>query len=215
MNTMKFQMEHYAGIFACDDYAVLTFDPFVVGDWKGKPFKALVVGSAPVGRSKDGTAGNALQFMKAWDVIRDDGRYKDNDWTIKADPDAVLLPDRMRRHLNGHIGANSYIRNCNKPMGEGNMMFGDMEVISRQALETFFSQTLKCYNEVPWQSYGEDLYLMRCLEHLGVSWIDDFQMTQDGVCKGVWCGDTWAAAFHPMKSVGAWESCWRQATTAR
>jgi hypothetical protein len=215
MATMVFQMYNYAGIFGCDDVAVLSFEEHKLGEWKGKPFNALKVGTAAVYTSKDGTAGNALQFMKAWDVIRDDGRYKDNDWTIKADPDAVLLPDRMRMHLNGHVGANAYIRNCNKPMGEGNMMFGSMEVISTTALSTFFAKTTVCYAEIPWQSWGEDLYLMRCLEHLGVAWIDDYALSQDGVCKGVWCGDKWAAAFHPMKSVGAWEACWNTAIAAR
>jgi hypothetical protein len=215
MTTVAYQLEHYAGIFACDDVAVLSFDEHTVGTWKGKPFKALVVGAAPVGTSKDGTAGNALQFMKAWDVIRDDGTYQNNDWTVKADPDAVLLPDRMRMHLNNHRGANAYVRNCDKPMSEGTMMFGSMEVISKTAITTFFSNTVTCYKEIPWNAWGEDLYLMRCLEHVGVTFVEDYQLVQDGVCKGVWCGDSWAAAFHPMKSVGAWESCWNQAIAAR
>jgi hypothetical protein len=217
MAQMAFQLQHSAGIFACDVTAVLSFDKHTVGvsPRTGKPFEAMVVGTAPVGRSKDGTAGNALQFMKAWDVIREDGRYKECGWTLKADPDAVLLPDRMRQHLVGHDGANAYIRNCDKPMSEGTMMFGSLEVLSLTAIETFFTNTVACYKEVPWQAWGEDLYLMRCLEHVGVTWIDDYKLTQDGVCKGVWCGDAWAAAFHPMKSVGAWEACWNQAVAAR
>jgi hypothetical protein len=215
MDQMVFQMQHSAGIFACDGTAVVSWNKHVIGDWKGEPFETLVVGAAPVGVSKDGTSGNALQFMKAWDVIRDAGEYSNYDWTLKVDPDAVLIPERMRQHLVDHRGANAYIRNCDKPMSEGTMMFGSIEVLSHTAVETFFSHTTACYAEVPWQSWGEDLYLMRCLEHIGVAWIDDYKLTQDGVCKGVWCGDKWAAAFHPMKSVGAWESCYNQATAAR
>jgi len=218
MDTIRFQLSKYAGIFACDDQLVVSWSVMKVGNMGKREIFTVKVGSAPIVRSKDGTAGNSLQFMKVWDLIRDDKkkRYLKADWTVKVDPDAVLLPDRLRMHLNDHRGAKAYIRNCDKPMmSEGNMMFGDLEVISKSALIVFFANTMVCYKEIPWQSWGEDLYLMRCLEHLGVSYIDDFRMTQDGVCKGVSCADNWAAAFHPMKSVGAWEACMNAAYASR
>merc|ERR1712217_890217 len=100
--------------------------------------------------------------------------------------------------MDTHRGACAYVRNCDKPlMSEGNMMFGSLEVISKTALDKFFANTVVCQKELPWKQWGEDLYIMRCLEHLKVSYIDDYRLIQDGVCKGVWCSDKWAAAFHP------------------
>jgi len=215
MDIAKVQLQKHAGIFACNDQAVLSFSKMTLGDGPHGGVETLVVPSVPVGRSKDGTAGNALQFMKAWDIIKADGRYSKFDWTIKVDPDAVILDDRLRIHLNPHTGGNVYVRNCDKPMSEGTMMFGALEAISQKALITYYANTGRCEKEVPWQAWGEDLFMMRCLEHIGVGNVGDFGIIQDGVCKGVWCGSNTAAAFHPMKSVGAWESCWKQATDAR
>lgn len=84
-----------------------------------------------------------------------------------------------------------------------------------KALAAYFGSGGRCSHEVPWQAWGEDLYMMRCLEHLGVGNVGDFNIIQDGVCKGMWCGSNWAAAFHPLKSVWAWENCWSQAVSAR
>mmetsp|Transcript_32324 Transcript_32324/g.68859 ORF Transcript_32324/g.68859 Transcript_32324/m.68859 type:complete len:536 (-) Transcript_32324:82-1689(-) len=199
------------GIFACNEQVVLSGKVLDLGGG----MKTVVIPQVAVGWSKDGTAGNALQFMKAWEQIHADGRYKTHDWTVKVDPDAVLLADRLRGHLSPYNGRNVYIRNCDKPMSEGTMMFGSLEPISRTALTAYFANTERCMKELPWQAWGEDLYMMRCLEKIGVGPVGDFSIIQDGVCKGVWCGNNWAAAFHPMKSVGAWQNCWQQAVAAR
>merc|ERR1712008_39190 len=71
----------------------------------------------------------------AWKALGWIGNWKLTDWTIKVDPDAVLIPDRMRYgHLKFHTGVPGYIVNCNKGgMSTGPMMFGSIEAISRQA----------------------------------------------------------------------------------
>ncbi|CAK0850203.1 unnamed protein product [Prorocentrum cordatum] len=48
--------------------------------------------------------------------------------------------------------------------------------------------------------WGEDLYMGKCLNLLGVEALDDFEVVSDGVCSGVDCGDDRASAFHPFKS---------------
>lgn len=211
---LKRQKQMGAGIFACEDQAILSFTKEslnVDGDY----IETWVCEKMPAGISKDGTSANTEQFMKAWEVIKNGHRWEKADWTVKVDPDAVLLPDRLRMHLNPTNGGNVYVRNCDKPMSEGTMMFGALEAISHQALATYYANFDVCKTEVPWQSWGEDLFMMRCLEHVGVGVFEDFSIIQDGVCKGVWCGDSWAAAFHPMKSVPAWEGCWHEAIAAR
>jgi len=214
VDILRRQLELNAGIFACDDQMIMSFDEMTIGAGESE-VKAVVCESMDSGISKDGTSANTLQFMKAWEVIKNDGRYAKNDWSVKVDPDAVLLPDRLRIHLNPHQGANTYIRNCDKPMSEGAMMFGALEAISKSALDGYFANFDACNNEVPWQEWGEDLFMMRCLEHIGTTPSEDFGIIQDGVCKGVWCGDNSAAAFHPMKDVPAWEACWNDAVAAR
>mmetsp|Transcript_24251 Transcript_24251/g.70179 ORF Transcript_24251/g.70179 Transcript_24251/m.70179 type:complete len:629 (+) Transcript_24251:143-2029(+) len=215
LDIARFQMQRNAGIFDCDETAVLSFEPQTLDAGELGKLETIVIPRESVGRSKDGTAGNALQFMKAWDAIAHDGRWTRVDWVLKVDPDAVLLPDRIRIHLNPYQGQHVYVRNCDKPMSEGTMMFGALEAIASPGLQTYFNAGGRCYHEIPWQAWGEDLFMMRCLEHLGVGPVGDFGLIQDGVCKGVYCGSNWAAAFHPMKSVWAWENCWNQAIAAR
>jgi len=83
--------------------------------------------------SKDGTAGNALLFMHLWDAVNAAGTYKLLDWTVKVDPDAVLLPDRLRYHLKPRTGQKVFVRNCNAFPASGDfpMMYGSLEVISK------------------------------------------------------------------------------------
>lgn len=208
MDILRRQKELSAGIFGCNEQIVLSFEP--IGD-----MNVAVVQRIDSGISKDGSSANALQFMKAWDTIRDDGRWERHDWVVKVDPDAVLLPDRLRIHVNAFNGANAYIRNCGMPMAEGTMMFGDMEAISNAAMGGYFANSGACYNELPWQGWGEDLFMMRCLERAGTAPMEDFSISQDGLCNGGWCGDNWAAVFHPFKDVSAWEGCWHEAVGAR
>jgi hypothetical protein len=215
MDIIRMQFNKYAGIYACDDTAVVSFGKISIGFRGKEEFFTLPTPTEFVGRSEDGTAGNALQFQRVWETVKGDMRYANNDWTVKVDPDAVLLPDRLKMHLVPQGAGGLYIRNCDAPRMQETMMFGALEVISKTAMISYADNHQRCVQEMPWQSWGEDKYMMRCLEHLGNGYAQDFQIIQDGVCKGVWCGDGWAAAFHPMKSVPAWESCWQQAISAR
>jgi hypothetical protein len=212
MDIMKIQFEKQLGIYLCDDTAVISFGKVLIGKRGAKSVYTLPTPAVPVGRSKDNTAGNALQFMKMWETVKGDGRYGRYDWTVKVDPDAVLVPDRLRRHLVAAGGSNAgskYIKNC----GKFNTLFGSIEVVSRQGLDEYNQNVqTKCVNSLAWKDWGEDVFMTGCFEKIGVGYSIDFTIVQDGVCGGVWCGNVAAAAFHPFKSVGAWESCWHQAT---
>jgi hypothetical protein len=205
------------GIFACDESAVFCSDEEVnLGVGPMGPVKTISFIPAPVVMSKDGTAGNAELFMGVWDAVRDRvSHWRTADWTIKVDPDAVLLPGRLRGHLAPHQGKNTYIVNCDKPMmPEGPMMFGALEAISNVAIGVYFEHTLDCRNGLPWQSWGEDWYMGHCFDKLGVAKTWDFSIYSDGVCKGVDCGNQQASAFHPKKDVASWMACYNQATAA-
>merc|ERR1719195_2389320 len=90
------------------------------------------------------------------------------------------------------------------------MMFGALEAISKEAINMYMWKTQDCRNGLPWQEWGEDLYMGRCLEKLGCERLNDWAIYSDGVCRGVDCGDPDAAAFHPMKDVGSWLGCLEQ-----
>jgi len=182
--------------------------------WKGS---SRSFEGAAVGWSKDGTAGNALLFMHVWDKIAADGRYNYFDFTVKVDPDAVLLPDRLRNQVRPHVWQNVFFRNCNAwPGPDFPMMYGALEIISKVGLQTYFNGKGRCDSSLPFSSLGEDLYLNRCLLMLGVAPVDNFGIISDGNCargKFVpYCSNGYSAAFHPLKSRGAWDFCFATAT---
>mmetsp|Transcript_97860 Transcript_97860/g.272362 ORF Transcript_97860/g.272362 Transcript_97860/m.272362 type:complete len:641 (-) Transcript_97860:55-1977(-) len=206
---MRNQLWKGIGIFACDLYGVFSSDQGAdLGDGPLGELKTVHFDAAPVWRSKDGTAANTQLFMNVWEAVRWDGRYSKTDWTIKADPDAVVVPERIRWKLKVHSGHAAFILTCGKAgMPDGPMMFGSVEAISVQALWAYFASETTCRN-LPWQSWGEDLWMGNCLKNLGASAEADFGMVSDGVCLYANCNDKNAAAFHPFKDVHSWLACY-------
>lgn len=199
---MEAQMKIEAGIFKCDGYDLACSEEFMLG---GK-IKALRFQGAAVGMSVDHTAGNTQLFMNVWASIKANGKYMQFDWTVKVDPDAVIVPDRLRTHLKPYTGGNAYIVNCDKPTMVP-MMFGSLETFTKKAIQAYFDGAERCKNELQWDGWGEDYFMGKCLDMLGVTKVNDFQIISDGVCKQVNCFDGNAAAFHPFKQVGAWLDC--------
>lgn len=198
------------GIFACDEYAVYSDTSIPLG----AGLSAITFVPASVGKSKDGTAGNALLFMNVWAAVRNDFRSKNLDWTVKVDPDAVLLPDRLRQHISKHNTKSVYIKNCGAYNAPGwPKLFGALEVFSRRAMAAYFTGAQKCKTELQWYTWGEDLYMERCMDHLGVGNVADLKLASDGACiHEPNCGDGWAATFHPFKSWDTWYDCWKITT---
>merc|ERR1712048_321192 len=78
-------------------------------------------------------------FMKVWDAIIDKGDYVYYDWVAKVDPDAVLMPDRLRLHVAPHTNTGDhedrlFFVNCNAWPDAPTfpMMYGALEVFSRR-----------------------------------------------------------------------------------
>jgi len=223
---VKEQIRKGVGILGCDEYAFFSQDGVVelAKTPEGKLVSTIGFEKAPVGWSKDGTAGNSLLFMHVWHAIHLDGRYAKVDWIIKADPDAVVLPERLRTHLKWHTAsaANSawqappngqFLVNCNLHPGNPAfpMIFGSLEAYSSAGLTTYFKGFNRCKNELPWQIYGEDLFMNKCMKLLGVQEFDDFNIVGDKRCGGANCFDGNSAAYHDFKSIPAWFGCWNQA----
>jgi hypothetical protein len=130
-DVMKKQLTAGAGIFACDGFAVLCESEWHVGWGPGERIgevNAITFNGAGVGTSKDGTAANAELFMNAWEAVLEHTMAMKFDWTIKVDPDAVVVPHRLREHFHDLSGKKVFVRNCNKLPWDPQfpMMFGSL-----------------------------------------------------------------------------------------
>jgi len=147
--------------------------------------------------------------------VKKDMRWSTTDWTVKVDPDAVLIPFRLRQHLEPHTGESAYVVNCNKPLlPEGPMMFGALEAFSKEAMSTYFERSGECIGGMFWKEWGEDWFMGHCLDFLQVTQIHDYGIYSDGVCTGVDCSNPDAAAFHPKKDIESWSACYQEALDA-
>ncbi|CAK0879550.1 unnamed protein product [Prorocentrum cordatum] len=185
--------ERGAHIFSCDAHAVYETEHTGVGEWKSFT--------------------NTDVFIKIWKQVLGDAAYKDHDWTVKVDPDAVFLPDRLKQHLEGlraPAGASLYLKNCGFKFG----FMGSLEVLSGQAVGDYARDVEGCSEHLGHDG-GEDFYLMSCLDAIGVGYmvddtvLDDKYTYSDDYDLGdvSFCGSGSAAAYHPLKRPDQWQQC--------
>mmetsp|Transcript_48866 Transcript_48866/g.111304 ORF Transcript_48866/g.111304 Transcript_48866/m.111304 type:complete len:741 (+) Transcript_48866:126-2348(+) len=104
---LKSQLDKGVGIFACDEYVVFSNSSTLLeGDHKGDklPVDVSLLRfslSVPYG-GRWHTALNTEVFNKIWVQVVKLGAYARHDWVVKADPDTVLFPDRLRQLLRTH-----------------------------------------------------------------------------------------------------------------
>ena len=71
--------------------------------------------------------------------------------------------------------------------------FGNVEVLSHTAFETLLGKNESCPQDIEWASMkatawgpiGEDLFAQKCMDKNGVSKIQNFALTEDGMCPEV------------------------------
>merc|ERR1711920_315678 len=85
-------------------------------------------------RKHMGTWVNAGIFIQVWKAIQKEGIWKSKDYTVKADPETVFLPMRLRAKLeNQKVTDNGiYFENC-PYVAYG--FFGALEGISQTAVD--------------------------------------------------------------------------------
>jgi hypothetical protein len=214
MDIVRAALSETAGIFECEEYAVLSNQEVDIGQGVVSRAIDLVDG----GLSKDGTSANSQTFMNVWEAILQDGRYDSHDFTVKVDPDTVMLPSRLRTALAGFVGSNIYVPNCDlSDQFPGStdypMMYGALEVLSKDAVKSYSKGAEDCKGQFPWNEWGEDLYLGHCLQLNGVEQRTNLGLVADKSCKDQPEGCLIAehAAFHYFKSVDGWLECLHQA----
>ena len=179
-------------------------------------------------RKVTGTWINANMFIAVWKKIGEDALWSDKDWTVKADADAVFLPSRLRtKLLSQAVTSNGiYLENC-KYVNFG--FFGNLEVMSRKAAQTYIANIDDCMNSLNYlgrekltgnEPWGEDLFAQRCMDLHGVDKVSDYTLTTDGACEAFrpqgekknkkWkpdCAVTQTPAMHPFKSTTDYFDC--------
>jgi len=197
---LNYQRTHGLGIFACEASAVHWAPKAPRGSWQ--------------------SVANVGIFVDIWNKIRDTGDYKHHDWVVKADPDTVWFPDRLKRHLSAmRVPAKSsvYLQNCDFKF----KFQGSFEVVSSKALEKYLDAQALCVKYIG-TSGGEDAFFKTCMTALGIDHMKDVSLLND---KYTWesdydmndvsfCGDSWKAAFHPLKTPELWQACKQAADTA-
>lgn len=214
---MSAQYYNNAGIFACDEYQVYSNGgKTFVGDIETTD---VIAEESTMGDTSDATDSwlNTMTFIKAWDMIIEDGRWWSHDWTVKMDPDAVFFPHRLRSQIKIHTGGlnaqPSWVGNCDRTWHDSKphlKLFGSIEIFSRNAIGTYKAFKNKCFKNLPWQKWGEDLYMQSCMDMLKVHAINGTGYLGDERCYYAPCTDTNKVAFHAFKDVDSFFQCWGQ-----
>jgi len=145
--------------------------------------------------------------------VKQEGKFWNNDWTIKADPDCVFFGNRISMHLEKmNVGKYDavYIKNCDFKF----RFQGSLEIFSEKAMETYFEYAGMCSDKIGHEG-GEDFYIMTCMDAMGVHAIEDDDILYDKYATGEHlilddvssCNNGWTAAFHPFRTLEVWNNC--------
>jgi len=221
---VKAQVERGAGVFGCDEFAVVAFHEATLGKvldggaWgkEKEPVRTITIPAMKVEVSKNKVALNVNLFISIWKAIGRDGRYKTHDWVLKSDPETVILPERLRVHLKKSTfsQAAAYVRNCFLDP-DSPALHGSLEIFSGEAVSLFLTDGGQCKEGVEWRELGEDLFMQQCMDFLSVSAIDLNSLLMAGSCGGVDCSDPWAAGFHGFGTPDSWTKCWQKSLAMR
>mgnify|MGYP002803568489 FL=1 len=200
MDSMFMQRQTGTGIFACNGHDVYSDHEIDIDGYKTK-----LIPSTAAGVSVDQTAANSQVFMKTWMALLSSNFWYQYDFLAKVDPDAILFPERLRGHVQAHVGQNVFFLNCAVHVPA---MYGAVEVFSKSSLGAYQASHGRCEQSLPFWQWGEDRYMQECLKMLGVVPIGDYtENVRDARCWGSDCGNKGAVAFHPFKTVNGWYRC--------
>lgn len=160
-----------------------------------------------------GSEHNIQSFINAWKMVKDDGRWKQADWTIKVDADAVFFPAHFKVKVETVYrtpqGAALYLRNTFYKF----QFLGALEAITREGIELYFQRGWECEPHLT-QEGGEDYWLLQCLEGIGLNYQTDTALLHDKYAADENCGDPDGVAHHFFKKIDDWDVCWNMANEA-
>ena len=103
---LRKQYELDAGICACDDSIVFS---------DAKKSLAPDYVSTMISPAGPSMFDDKELFLQVWDKVKAEGRFKSADWVVKAAPDTVFFPDRLRARLGDPMHArthSTFFANC-------------------------------------------------------------------------------------------------------
>lgn len=229
LELVKNQFSKHKSIFLCEGHDVFSNESIEIGPG----YMSQATGGTMVVEhgGKWGTVMNTDVFVRFWQAVGRVGTYNNHDWTVKADPDAMFMPQRLRDLVT--CGPECNLPGGTLPVPGGPVFFnnckwgmhGGMEVMSLEGIQLFITGMGQCesirlaamdINQPPGQrardhAFGEDQYLRRCLRHVGVHQVEEEPILLSELracgqpyptdCKGV------RVAFHAMKTVEDWNYC--------
>lgn len=210
---IEWQFEKKISIFACDGYEVYSSEEINITD---ELVTAKVDSDLKCEKGGEfGTALNTDIFFEVWKKVVNDADYADFDWTVKADPDAVFFPERLKTVLMQHPVAEGGVYLVNCPRG----LHGPVEVLSREAVEKLFYGWEQCKEhflqlcngDCQW---GEDMFADQCLNTvLNVRCEHDDRILIEDACDppAGWldCPPSLGGvvSLHPFKTPERYEEC--------
>jgi hypothetical protein len=182
---------------------------------------------------------NTPVFQKVWDKVFELGRWQDYEWTIKLDVDAVPLPLRLHNYLRHRPYRTlhwdpkvkgeklpykaEYLYNARHDMYR-NFLHGPAEAVSLGAMKIFARGHARCKKKIPAMSFGEDFYLNKCLELLGIPAVkaSEVPLLYDTYEWGEVAQKTcfaqkvdgkfqYFAVYHAHKNIEDWLDCYAEA----
>jgi len=221
------------GIFACEQWDVFSDVSVPIDHTNGYVTVKVEDGFGEfhqLKRKDSGTWVNWGIFYQIWVKVRELGKWRAADYTIKVDADAVFIPQRLRTWLSSKPGDSPhglYYENCpNVQYG----FFGHLEIISKTAVEVLTGNLEECHtvfapcanDGCDWKlgPWGEDVFAQRCMDHHYVDKVEAFDVATDGACKAdrpegqknkKWhptdCSQLTTATAHPLKKPAAFKKC--------
>jgi len=221
LSLMRSQLSQGAGIFSCNAWSVFSDKK----TWLS-PGPPVRIENTVLDIAIKASAGQSTHFLntdvfaKAWNKVHEEGKYKTASWTIKADPDAVVFPERLREHVRSVPGYTDkhprgvFVLNC-LYNDHKYWFFGALEVFSTKALETYFEGSDTCMRALDRGKLGEDTWMRKCLDILKVDSIKDTGLLSDGYCDEAPSPCvSGKVAFHPFKNAEAYFACRNEAQEA-
>lgn len=222
---IRWQYQNKKAIFGCDVSSVYSN---ITVDFGGKSLIVNTPLEAAIGGQWN-TRLNTPIFVALWTQVVKDGHFRQAAWSVKVDPDAVFLPDRLYDlvqtplHSGAQDGNGMFSNNCEYQKS----MHGPVELFSRRAVEVLGERGhQECQvNMVHGPGVGnsetftnlmvewgqEDVFMRKCMELLGAKEINDWKLLAEDSCHWDWqtCeGDR--VTFHPYKTLKAYQGClWR------
>jgi len=217
------QATEAVGIFRCEGHAVFSSE---VIELRPAPERIATIPIEGGLKCDIGgvyhTALNSDIFVRVWEKVFSLRSFQSYEWTVKVDPDAVFLPDRLRQHVSRYL----YLSRTSPALYPGDRVFlnnckdglhGPIEVVSRGGMEVFSEGIHRCRRHLQHEfaTYGEDVFLRHCLKLLEVSRGDDFGLLTEVACdpfpsQPMPC-ISGKVSFHPLKSPEAYFECLGQA----